>query len=72
MLELDVVVPGAAGAAPEGRGPCEPPPDGCPITGLWPCSAAPAAVPLLGNAALGFSDTRADRFPPGMAGPLKT
>ena len=44
----------------------------CPSTGLWPCSAAPATVPLPGSAALAFSETRADRFPPGMAGPLKT
>ncbi len=67
-----MVVPGPAGAAPEGPGPGELPPDGWPRTGLWPCSAAPAAVPLLGSAGLLFSDARAERFPPGMAGPLKT
>jgi hypothetical protein len=69
---VDVVVPGVAGGVPVGPGPGEPLAEGWPITGLWPCNAAPAAVPLLGSACLGFNETRADRLPPGIAGPLKT
>jgi hypothetical protein len=44
----------------------------CPITGLCPRSAAAPAPPLPGRAGLEFSDTRAERLPPGIAGPLKT
>jgi hypothetical protein len=74
VVELDVLVPGPAGANPGPPGPGEPPtlPEGDPITGLWPRNAAPAAVPLAGSAALAFSETRAERLPPGTAGPLKT
>jgi hypothetical protein len=69
-----VVVPGPAGGTPGPPSAGDPPPlpDDCPITGLWPRKAAPAAVPLAGSAALAFRETRAERLPPGTAGPLKT
>lgn len=44
----------------------------CPITGLCPRSAAAPAPPLPGSAGLELSDTRAERLPPGIAGPLNT
>lgn len=71
VLVLVLVVP--TGDAPGPRSPGDPPAgDDCPSTGLWPRSAAPAAVPLAGSAALAFRETRAERLPPGTAGPLKT
>jgi hypothetical protein len=65
-----LVVP--TGVAPEPPGDPPPPGVGWPSTGLWPRSAAPAAVPLAGSAAFAFRETRAERLPPGTAGPLKT
>ena len=52
--------------------PDEPLLDGWPITGLWPRSAAAPTDPLPGRAGLEFKETRAERLPPGMAGPLNT
>jgi hypothetical protein len=74
VVELEVLVPELAGVTPEPRGPGGPPgpADDCPMTGLWPRSAAPAAVPSAGSADLAFSGARAERLPPGTAGPLKT
>jgi hypothetical protein len=74
VVELDVLVPGPDGATRGPPGPGVPPalPDDCPITGLWPRSAAPAAVPLAGSGDFEFKETRAERLPPGTAGPLKT
>jgi hypothetical protein len=70
--ELEVLVVRLSGATGDPWGPGEPLVGGWPMTGLWPWSAAPAAVPLPGRVGLEFSDTRADRLPPGMAGPLNT
>ena len=77
MLGWVGVVPRCSGATAMPWGPAEArngdgAPPVCPITGLCPRSAAAPAPPLPGRAGLELSDTRAERLPPGIAGPLKT